>query len=96
MQIASQDEHAVNGAALRSPSKFRRIKMQIESLVSIVNDLETVKSRRLAIKKLWSNQEKDERRRMAMEAQLRLASLIVLLDAKGIRPKELKQLAACG
>jgi len=70
--------------------------MQIKSLVSIVNDLDTVKSRRLAIKKQWSNQEKDERRKMATEAQLRLGSLIVSLDANCIQAKELKQLAACG
>ena len=70
--------------------------MQIKSLVSTVSGLETVKSRRMAIKRSWSVQEKEERRRLANDSQLRLASLIELIDAKGRRAKNLEQLAACG
>jgi len=96
MQFANSLWHAANFAALRSQEKFRRIKMQIKSLVSIVSGLETAKSRRMALKKSWSAQDKEERRRLAVNAQLQLASLMGLLDANGRRAKDLEQLAACG
>jgi len=70
--------------------------MQIKSLVSIVSKLETVKSRRLAVKKSWSDQEKDERRRLAVASQLRLASLIAKIGTKVIPAEDLEELAACG
>ncbi len=70
--------------------------MEIKSLISIVAGLESVKSRRLAIKKSWSEQEKEVRRRDAMEAQLRLASLLELLKAVEGKGTESKLWAACG
>ncbi len=68
--------------------------MQIKSLVTIVSGLETVTSRRMVVKKSWSVQEKAERRRLAVDSQLRLASLIELIDAKNRRANNLHQLSA--
>lgn len=70
--------------------------MKIESLVSIVAASKTKKERRLAIKNSWSEVEKQERRQIAIESQLRLARLISLLDKQDNRIDELTQLAACG
>ena len=70
--------------------------MEIKSLISIVAGLESVKSRRLTIKKSWSEQEKEVRRRNAMEAQLRLASLLELLVAVEDKSTESKLWAAFG
>ncbi len=50
--------------------------MEIKSLISIVAGSESAKGRRLAIRKSWSEQEKEVRRQKAMESQSRLASLI--------------------
>jgi len=96
MQSASLHEDAAKGAASRSLGKFRRIKMQINSIISIVAGSETAKDRRIAVKKSWSKQEKEERRKVAIDSQLRLASLIAFLDTDGSRAKDLKQLSPCG
>ena len=50
--------------------------MEITSVISIVTKSENAKDRRLAIKNSWSNEERSERRRTAIEAQRRLESLL--------------------
>ncbi len=69
--------------------------MEIKSLVSIVAGSDSAKSKRLAIRKSWSEQEKEVRRQMAMDSELRLASLLALLEAKEDSARESKQWAAC-
>lgn len=70
--------------------------MEIKSLISIVAGSETAKGRRLAIRKSWSEQEKEGRRQIATDYQLRLASLLELLDVQEDGATESKQWAACG
>jgi hypothetical protein len=52
--------------------------MKIKLLLPLVNKEEGVQQRRLAIQKSWSIPEIEERRRVAIESQSRLASLIAL------------------
>lgn len=68
--------------------------MEIKSPISILTGSDSAKSRRLAIRKSWSEQEKEVRRQNAMDSQLRLATLIALLEAMEDRATNSKQWAA--
>ncbi len=69
--------------------------MKIKSLVSMVARAENAKDRRLAIRKSWSVAEREERRQVAIESQLLLASLIQLDKVKPNRSQEVYELVAC-
>lgn len=75
---------------------FRRNKLKIKSLVTLVARAENAKDRRLAIRKSWSLQEMEERRQLAIDSQFRLASLILSLGRqKENRLTQELELAAC-
>ncbi len=68
--------------------------MEITSVISIVAKSENAKDRRLAIKNSWSNEERNERRRTAIESQLRLVSLISMGQKKTDWSKKVLGLAS--
>lgn len=59
--------------------------MELNSIVSIVATTKNAKDRRIAVRNSWSDEEKEERRRTAIEMQVRLAALISMLQQKTIR-----------
>ena len=72
----------------------RKHAMEITSVISIVAKSENAKDRRLAIKNSWSNEERNERRRTAIESQLRLVSLISMGQKKTDWSKKVLGLAS--
>ncbi len=50
--------------------------MEITSVISIVAKSENAKDRRLAIQKSWSIEERNNRRRTAIDSQLRLGAIL--------------------
>lgn len=73
---------------------LRKHAMEITSVISIVAKSENAKDRRLAIKNSWSNEERNERRRTAIESQLRLVSLISMGQKKTDWSKKVLGLAS--
>ena len=69
--------------------------MRIEMLLSVVARAESAKDRKTAIRKSWTNQEMEERRQIANDSQLRLASLMGMGDRKSRRIASILELAAC-
>ena len=69
--------------------------MRIEMLLSVVARAESAKDRKTAIRKSWTNQEMEERRQIANDSQLRLASLMEMGDRKSRRIASLLKLVAC-
>ena len=69
--------------------------MKLKSLVSIVATSENARDRRLAIRKSWTNSEKEERQQTAVNLQLRLASLMMMDQHKSNRIKEVLGFAGC-
>ncbi len=69
--------------------------MKIKSLASFASGSENTRDRYLAVRKSWSNEEREFRRKVALESQLRLASLIELDERKSIRVNDFLLLAAC-
>lgn len=68
--------------------------MEITSVISIVAKSENAKDRRLAIMNSWSKEERNERRRTAIEAQLRLEALISMGRKKTAWSKKVLGLAS--
>ncbi len=54
----------------------RKQAMEITSVISIVAKSENAKDRRLAIQRSWSIEERNDRRRNAIDSQLRLVALL--------------------
>ena len=69
--------------------------MRIEMLLSVVARAENVNDRKTAIRKSWTKQEMEERRQIANDSQLRLASLMEIGDRKSRRIAYILELVAC-
>ena len=68
--------------------------MELNSIISIVARTKHAKDCRFAIKNSWSDGEKQERRKKAIEMQVRLASLISMEQRKTIRVGRVLELAS--
>ncbi len=73
----------------------RRYKMRISSYKTIATESENAKRRQLSIQKSWSKSEREERRRLAIESQLRLVSLLTMEGRKPGRINVVTELVAC-
>ena len=69
--------------------------MKIRSYQTIATESENTKGRQLAIQKSWSNSEREERRRLAVEAQHRLMSLVTVDGRMPNRSDAVLELVAC-
>lgn len=69
--------------------------MKIKSLVSIVARAESAKDRQAAIRKSWSTSESEDRRQVAIDAQVLLASLITEGQARSQHIQQALELIAC-
>ena len=68
--------------------------MQLNSIVSILATTKDAKDQRFAIKNSWTDEEKEERRRTAVEMQVRLAALISMAQRKTNRVGRVLEMAS--
>ena len=68
--------------------------MELNSIISIVARTKNLKDRRFAIKNSWTDEEKEERRRTAIEMRARLAALIWIVNQKTIRISSVLEMAS--
>ncbi len=68
--------------------------MELNSIVSIVARTQNANDRRFAIKNAWTKEEIEERRKAAIEMQLRLAGLISMVQQKTIHVRRVLEMAS--
>ncbi len=68
--------------------------MELNSILSIVAGTKNAKDRRIVIMNSWSDEEKEERRKTAVEMQVRLTSLISMAKHKTNRVGRVLELAS--
>ena len=68
--------------------------MELNSILSIVAGTENARDRRFVIMNSWSDEEKEERRKTAIEMQVRLTALISMAQQKTDRIGRVLELAS--
>ena len=68
--------------------------MELNSIISIVARTQNANDRRFAIKNAWTKEEIEERRKAAIEMQLRLAALISMVQQKTIHVRRVLEMAS--
>lgn len=68
--------------------------MELRSILSIVAGTKNARDRRFVIKNAWSDEEKEERRKTAIEMQHRLTALILMVPQKSMRVRRALELAS--
>ena len=81
-------------AAFWSQDMSRNHAMELNSIISIVARTQNANDRRFAIKNAWTKEEIEERRKAAIEMQLRLAALISMVQQKTIHVRRVLEMAS--
>ncbi len=68
--------------------------MELNSILSIVAGTKNARDRRFVIMNTWSDEEKEERRKIAIEMQLRLTALISMVPQKNMRVRRSLEMAS--
>ena len=68
--------------------------MELNLILSVVSRTQSAKDRRFAIRKSWSDEEIERRRKSAIEMQHRLAAHILTEPEKTIRSRRALELAS--
>ncbi len=68
--------------------------MELNSILSIVAGTKNARDRRFVIMNSWSDEEKEERRKTAIEMQVRLTALISMAQLKTDRIGRVLELAS--